>query len=149
MARKCKSGEGEERFQKAWLSSLMDNLKTSIPAAQFDRVMECCGRDCARRDAAGMIASAKGDVEALLTSFARSMGAKNASREGDKYHLRYPRCYCPVVKDGPARLPDAYCECGRGFIAEVFSSVAGKPVPVRLVESIRRGGTQCHFVIRA
>ncbi|MGC9972619.1 MAG: DUF6144 family protein [Bryobacteraceae bacterium] len=137
----------QQQFRQAWLQCLMDNLKASLPEAAFSQVMEACGRGCARRNAAPLIAQANGNLDTLLSSFGAAIGAGNVSREGNQYHLRYPQCYCPIVAAGPARLPDAWCECGRGFVLEAFSAVAGKPVTVELTQSIKRGDPQCHFVV--
>jgi predicted hydrocarbon binding protein len=137
-----------QEFRQAWVLCLMDNLKASIPEAALGAVMEACGRGCARRNAAALTAQAGGNLDTLLSSFGAQIGAGNVSNEDNVLHLRYPRCYCPMVSAGPARLPEAYCECGRGFVLEVFSAVAGKPVSVELSQSIQRGDPQCHFVVR-
>jgi predicted hydrocarbon binding protein len=126
----------------------MASLGESLPGAVLGQVMEQCGRKCAHKHAESLIQDAKGSVDALLGSFGKSVGPENAVREGDELHLRYPKCFCPMVSAGTDPIPAEYCECGRGFVLEAFSAVAGKPVTVELAESIKRGGSVCHFVIR-
>jgi predicted hydrocarbon binding protein len=137
--------DARSKFQQAWVASLMENLDR-----QFDRparvaLMESCGRSCARR---GAVKMAAGGVDKLIEALAGHLGKENARREGETVHLTYTKCYCPLVGDGPPRLPDTWCECSRGWVLEVFSAAAGKPVQVELLESIKRGGQQCRFVVK-
>ncbi len=142
------SEDKQQQFRQQWVRCLMDNLKASVPEPTLASVMTACGRGCAQRHGTTLIAKANGSVEALFEDLATQIGKENASREGNEYHLRYPRCYCPMAAGQTEPLPDVYCECGRSFIAEAFSAVAGRPVSVELTESIQRGGKQCHMVIR-
>ena len=58
------------------------------------------------------------------------------------------RCYCPVVRDRPAKPSDLHCECTRATHQSIFEAALGRPVPVEVVETLRRGGKTCHFVAR-
>ncbi len=137
------------RFREQWIATLVRNLESRVEEPVRTALMQDCGRACARRDSVEKIAApCRGDVGMLVERLARHVGRENARMEGTTVHLAYPKCYCPLVGQGPPRLPDTWCECSRGWVLEMFETVAGKPVQVELLESIRRGGARCRFLIR-
>jgi hypothetical protein len=56
------------------------------------------------------------------------------------------RCYCPVVKDRPAKPDDLHCECTRMTHQSIFETALGRPVRVEVLDTLRRGGRTCHFL---
>ncbi len=138
-----------EKFKQEWLTALLSNMDAQLDENARRKLMESCGRACARRGAAaGLGKAAEGSLDRLVAALEKILGPGNASRDGDVVHLRYTRCYCPLVGGGPERLSPTYCNCSRGWAMEVFESVSGKPVSVELLGSIRRGGPDCRFAIR-
>lgn len=127
----------------------MDNLDGQVDEGTRTKVMELCGRDCARRSSlAGIAEACRGDTDRFLRALARHIGKNNAHREGDLITLRYTRCYRPLVAKGPARLSKTWCNCSRGWVLEMFETVTGAPVDVELTHSIKRGDPFCRFAIR-
>ncbi len=43
--------------------------------------------------------------------------------------------------------PDVHCECTRATHQAVFETALGRPFRVEIVESLRRGGKTCHFIV--
>jgi predicted hydrocarbon binding protein len=139
----------QKGFREAWLKTLMEKMDAQLDEPSRIRLMEECGRACARRGAvAGLSKAAGGDLDKLLAAIGSHVGAENAKREGNMVRLRYTKCYCPLVSAGPERLPGTYCNCSRGWLLEVFGTVTGKPVKVEMVSSIKRGDAVCEFLIR-
>ncbi len=68
-------------------------------------------------------------------------------QDGRVIHLAYPKCYCEIVADGPARLPDVYCHCSAGWIKEMFETAAQRNVRVETLQTIKRGAGSCRFLI--
>ncbi len=137
-----------KRFE-SWVDALMRNLEAEVEPAARTRMMVACGRACARRGAVAAVAKPCGnDLDKLVAAMAAHIGKENARREGSTIHITYSKCYCPIVGDGPSRLPAVYCECSRGWLHEVFETVADKAVDVRLTQSIKRGDAACRFEIR-
>jgi predicted hydrocarbon binding protein len=61
----------------------------------------------------------------------------------------YNKCYCSMVKQTKKPFPTkTYCHCGVGHIKQLFESAFGKPVEVKLLESVITGGNSCKFLIR-
>jgi predicted ArsR family transcriptional regulator len=127
----------------------MENMEKRLDKPSRVALMEDCGRACAGRGAvAGIAAPCRGDVAKLVERLGTHLGKENAVLDGRTARITYTKCYCPIVGAGPERLPDTWCECSRGWLLEMFETVAGKPVKVELLESIKRGGQACRFVVR-
>ena len=75
-----------------------------------------------------------------------------ARRDGESVHVRQGetsnRCDGPVMRDRPAKPSDLHRGCTRATHSSVFEAALGRPVPVEVVETLRRGGKTCHFVAR-
>jgi predicted hydrocarbon binding protein len=138
-----------KEFTQRWVKNLIESIDTHLDEKTKIRLMESCGRACAH---GGPIRAAKehqGDLDNWLATLAKWHGGEEyIRRDGDTVHVICAECLCPLVKDGPPRLPDTYCYCSLGWMREMFGTVVEKPVDVELVESIKRGGEECRFIIR-
>jgi hypothetical protein len=139
----------EETFKQNYISTLMENLEKGVDEPTRVRMMNDCGRACARRGELFKTAEAgRGDLKAFLTRMTEILGPDSAVLVDEKtVRWNYPRCYCELVAAGPERLPAVYCQCSVGWVLEMFETVLGRPVKVRLVQSIRTGGPSCVFHI--
>jgi len=138
-----------KKFKEQWLATLMTNMESQIDEKKRTALMESCGRACARRSSLHPAAvAAKGDPAKLVQTLAKVLGKENAVLEGGVVRLTYPKCYCELVADGPARLPDAYCSCSQGWVRDMFETAAGKSVAVQTVQTIKRGADCCKFLIK-
>jgi len=45
------------------------------------------------------------------------------------------------------RRGDLHCECTRATHQTVFEAALGRALPVEILETVRRGGTTCHFLV--
>jgi len=141
--------EAERKFHDDWLQTLMENLEAVVDEKTRVTLMEKCGRACAKRGGFFRLAdSHKGDVRKFVAAVAEKMGSDFARIEGDTVHWTYPRCFCEMAASGPATLPAVYCQCSVGWVKEIFDLVAGKPVQVELLQSVKRGAPSCKFLIR-
>ncbi len=110
--------------------------------------MRDCGRACARRSGLAKFAEKyKGHIKEFVEIMAEKLGRQNIFIEGGAIHWGYPRCFCELVAEEPARLPGVYCHCSVGWVLEVFGTVAGKPVTVELLQSVKRGAPICQFLV--
>lgn len=138
-----------KEFTQRWVKNLIESIDTHLDEETKMRLMESCGRACAR---GGPIRAAKehqGDLDNWLATLAKWHGGEEfIRRDGDVVYVICAECLCPLVKDGPPRLPDTYCYCSLGWMREMFGTVVEKPADVELVESIKRGGEKCRFIIR-
>jgi predicted hydrocarbon binding protein len=137
-----------QAFKEAWIVALMANMDEQFDEKTRAKLMESCGRDCARRGSIRMAESARGDVGKLVQSLANILGKKNCFMDGNVVHLGYDKCYCELVAEGPERLSDTYCNCSTGWVLEMFETAAQKPVEVELLQTIKRGAPSCRFLVR-
>ena len=138
-----------QKFKETWITSLMESLEERFDLRARTALMEDCGRACARRSTVHPLAdSCDGDVDKLVGGLARLLGKENCSREGGIVRLKYPRCFCELVNNGPERLLDTYCLCSRGWLVEMFETAAKKIVEVDVLRTIKRGDPHCEFVVR-
>jgi hypothetical protein len=153
-------------FVRGWVQDIMAQMDAQLDQPARERLMEACGRSCF----AGAVASgfcgpqakehkAPPDFEAWLTGFQKAVGPEQLYREGDVIHFKYrqnPRglkiadgyCLCPILEDGPRQLSPTYCHCSVGYVTGTFEHGSGRKVKVELIDSLRRGGKECHFVVR-
>lgn len=143
-----KAKDPNQKFKEDWITSLMQKLDSQLDEQTRVKLMESCGRDCARRGAIRLAESCKGDVEKLVKTLAEYLGKENSYIEGSVIHLGYSKCLCDLVAEGPERLSDTYCICSRGWVLEMFETAAQKPVKVELLQSIKRGHPSCKFLIK-
>jgi predicted hydrocarbon binding protein len=146
-ARQESKGRGQ-KFKGAWLTTLLKNMEGQLEPAARLRLMEACGRDCARRASVKMAEPCRGDVGKLVKSLARILGAENCTMDKNVVNLSYGKCYCELVTDGPERLSETYCLCSKGWILEMFETAAGRPVRVDVLQTIKRGAPSCRFLVR-
>jgi hypothetical protein len=115
------------------------------------KIMAGCGQGCFRRfsfkqDIARL---GKGSVEKLLEAYKKNF---QVWREGDLVHIRYgetsSRFYCPAARYHPATANDMHCDCTRATHQTIFETALERPIEVKVVESLRRGGKTCHFTAR-
>ncbi len=143
-----KPKDKNQAFKEAWIVALMANMDEQFDEKTRAKLMESCGRDCARRGSIRMAESARGQVGKLVQSLANILGKKNCFMDGNVVHLGYDKCYCELVAEGPERLSDTYCNCSRGWVLEMFETAAQKPVEVELLQTIKRGAPSCRFLVR-
>jgi hypothetical protein len=142
--------EREQAFVQNWLTDLLDTMEAGLDEATRVKLIEGCGRGCYRRHAfkQDLAAQGQGDVDRLIEALRQNF---EVWREGDEVHLRYgevsPGCYCPAAYYRPAKPNDLHCECSRTSHQTIWETALGRPFQVDIVESVRRGGQTCHFVV--
>ncbi|OGD27203.1 MAG: hypothetical protein A2Y56_15465 [Candidatus Aminicenantes bacterium RBG_13_63_10] len=149
--RERRAREHEERFKRAYILTLMENLEKCVDEPTRVRMMNDCGRACARRG--GLFKAAedcRGDLKTFVARMAGGLGAENARfLDEGTVHWSYPRCFCELVASGPDRLPAVYCPCSVGWVMEMFEAVLQRPVRVRLIQSVKSGASSCVFRVDA
>jgi hypothetical protein len=139
----------EKDFVKNWMEDLFDTMYAELDEKTRVKLMAGCGRGCFRRfDFKQEIARlGRGDVDRLVEAYKKNF---EVWREGKLVHIRYGavnrQCYCPAARYHPQKPGDMHCECTRATHQTIFGTALGRPVTVKIVESLRRGGGTCHFV---
>jgi hypothetical protein len=140
----------ERDFLRGWLSDLAGAMDTHLDPWTKTRLMEACGRGCFNRYSfkQDIAKQGKGDVKKLLEAYKKNFEVWEAD---GLLHIRYgevsDRCYCPAANYRPALPNDFHCECTRATHQMVCETALGRPLRVDIVETLRRGGKTCHFVV--
>ncbi len=138
----------ERDFVKNWMEDLFDTMYRELDEPTRVKLMAGCGRGCFRRFQfkQEIARLGKGGVDRLIEAYKRNF---EVWRDGNLVHIRYgavnKSCYCPAARYHPVKPHDMHCECTRATHQTIFETALERPVPVKIVESLRRGGTTCHF----
>ena len=139
--------QAENQFTGNWLSDLFAAIDAELDPAAKLKLMQACGRGCFNRHKfkQDIAETGRGDVDKLLAAYRKNFGIE---RDGGLVHIRYGggKCFCPAARNRPGRPGDLHCECTRFTHETIFATALGRHVPVELVETVRRGGKNCHLV---
>ena len=138
----------EQKFKEDWVTALMENLEEQFDEGTRIKLMETCGRGCAKRGAIQIAESCKGDVEKMMRTLSGIPDLEIERNDNQSIRVTYKKCFCELVGKGPDRLPNTYCECSRGWLLQIFETAAEKSVDVEIVQTIKRGGSCCEFIVR-
>jgi predicted hydrocarbon binding protein len=106
------------------------------------------GRTCAKENADEFL-KFKDNPEGFLEDMKQKWAERTEYDKGTKtirvIGRKQETCFCPFVDK--SMTPKEFCNCSIGFNKEAFETILGKPVDVKIEESILRGGERCSFVI--
>jgi predicted hydrocarbon binding protein len=127
---------------------MMTGLDSELDKKKREKILENCGRNCISRDlvrkAQACRQSAR-NMDDFLNRLAKNWS--HLQRDGNKVHIVYEKCYCPLLRGHTGVLSKTFCNCSRGYIIELFESAIQRPVRVTLEKSIRQGDNICRFEV--
>jgi predicted hydrocarbon binding protein len=140
--------------QKAeWIRNAVQRLEREVGKAKAKKVLQACGRKCCGPTQQKRVKQFMEDsqsVEELLAKLNEAGIGGGRLKLKDKNTIvgGYDRCYCGRVKHTEKPFPtDTYCHCSTGWYQSLFEAAFGKPVKVRLGQSILQGADNCEFEI--
>ncbi|MCU0286833.1 MAG: hypothetical protein MUF15_10585 [Acidobacteria bacterium] len=141
----------EKIFIQNWLSDLLDTMDKVLDEKTKIKLIEGCGRGCFNRHQfkKNIAEKGKGNIDKLIEAYNENF---EIWREGHDVHLRYGKvskaCYCPAAKSQPVKPNDLLCECTRMTHQSIFETALDREIKVEVLESLRRGGKTCHFLVQ-
>jgi hypothetical protein len=145
----CQSDSGAVR---QFLSDLIRNEENNLDRETLRKLMVQRGRACCRnlQFRQDLIANSAGSLDKLVELMGKIVGPENCTRAGNTVTLVYPvtQCVCGWSPKRPPMPDDPYCDCSAANNEALFETVSGQPVDVKVIESPRRGGVHCKFVLR-
>lgn len=142
--------EAENRFVRNWMADLLDAIDRECDEEMKKKLMGGCGAGCFRRHQfkVDLAEQGKGSVDKLIEALKKNF---EVWREGDLVHIRYgevsERCFCPAAKLRAPQPNDMHCNCTRATHQTIWETALGRPFNVEIVETLRRGGKTCHFLV--
>ncbi len=140
----------EKEFVQNWLADLLDSMDAVLDEETKIKIIEGCGRGCFRRFKfkQDLAKEGAGDVDKLIQALKKNF---EVWREGDLVHIRYGAvskgCYCPAARYRPAKPNDLHCNCTKATHQTIWETALGRPFKVDILETVRRGGKTCHFLV--
>lgn len=147
---KLKMLKAEKDFIGNWLTDLLNSMEQVVDRDTQVKIIEGCGRGCFNRHQfkKDIAKSGSGDLDKLVEAYSKNF---EIWKEENAVHIRYgetsAQCYCPAANYRDAKPNDLHCECTRTTHQTIFETALGKPFKVDIVESLRRGGKTCHFLV--
>ena len=135
-------------FAHRWVQNILLSIDGQLNEGTKARLMESCGRACARSSVIEEAEACRGDLDAFLAKIRSWVGQGNVTVDGETIRVVYEECFCKLTTEIPRELAVTYCLCSCGWLKEMFETVVGRPVEVDLESSIRRGSDTCSFVVR-
>lgn len=142
--------KAEKEFIGNWLTDLLNSMETVLDRDTQVKIIEGCGRGCFNRHQFKKDIAIKGagDLDKLIEAYKQNF---EIWKEGNYVHIRYgetsAQCYCPAANYREAKPNDIHCECTRTTHQTIFETALNQPFKVDIVESLRRGGKTCHFLV--
>lgn len=137
---------------RRWIKFLLDYLDEYVDEKTRVEMLENCGRNCISSSYVEKAKSCKDkakDMDDFLSKLSKIWGP--LQREGEDVYVVYEKCYCPLgrtlLKDYADSLSSSFCNCGRGWIKELFESALERPVEVKLETSVIQGNAVCKFKV--
>lgn len=133
-----------------WIMSVVTALDKHVGSDEAKKVLEECGRNCAR--STGLLKKFQAlkvkvtNVEELYSVLAEKLHDHVALEDGQLFFL-YPKCYCSHVKEKPGLVSHSHCNCSAGWIKEMCEQVTAKSVDVDILQSVIRGAESCKFKV--
>ena len=140
--------------QKAeWIRNAIRRLEKASGKATARKVMQACGMKCCgptQQKRARQFMEESKSVRDLLARLNEAGIGGGRLRLKNKNTIAggYDWCYCGRVKQTEEPFPtDTYCHCSTGWYRSLFEAAFGKPVKVKLKQSILQGARTCEFEI--
>jgi len=140
----------QKEFIQNWLTDLLNTMDATLDEETKSKLIAGCGRGCFDRHVfkQNIAKQGEGDVDKLVQALKKNF---ECWREGDKVHVRYgetsSRCYCPAANYRAAKPNDMHCYCTRATHQAIWETALHRPIKVEIVETLRRGGVTCHFLV--
>lgn len=136
-------------------ANMLRVLEQNVDEPARNKVMENCGRECARMFLQAQWDQALSKYKGNLPAYLKDMQGPNGMLQKADYNEKtgeltveynFEQCPCPQVK--PGTTSGTQCLCSLGWQKEVFGRITGKPVDGSILTSILRGGKHCSYKLR-
>jgi hypothetical protein len=136
------------QFMQTRMAKLINILDGKMDDAGLNKVLEDLGTECSK-EYESYYQGYKNNLEGFL-QMVKKAWEMNVEHDKENKVIKIlgkktEKCFCPFVKES-LMSPD-FCNCSLGWQQHTYATLIGKPVKVKIIESILRGGKSCNFVI--
>jgi predicted hydrocarbon binding protein len=131
-----------------WINTILKGV-SNLDSNKAIEILYTCGRECAKStdllEGAIKIRKKFADNESIETIFQafkkQYYNMSGFSKDGNKITLVFEECTCPMVKEGVNN--PFLCNCTIGYSMQIFETLFGKPVKIKLLRSVLKGDDIC------
>lgn len=138
-------------FLKEWIETLLESLEKNLNDETRKKVLQHCGRFCARCHALEMFQDLKvrtSSLDEFLEKLNYTIPGVHWSKVDEHtITVEYEKCFCPLHQTGLVDTP-TQCNCSTGWLKENMEDYFKKQVEVTLEQSVLQGNPTCIFTIR-
>lgn len=146
--KKIKELNQKIQFMQKRFGKLIKILDEKMDDSTLNKVLGNLGRECSK-DYEKYFIGFKNNLKGFLEMVQKSWGIRVEHEKKKKviklYGKKTEKCLCAFVKK--SLTPTDFCNCSLGWWKHTFGTVIGKPVKVKIIESVLRGGKSCSFSI--
>lgn len=143
------------RLSSNILNALLDGLSLTDQETRQE-IMRMCGEACAREEHWGpatliaeRIAEGEDDVERILArANDEILWCGKWVMQGDHIESTCRECGCSLVRFGVVKNTEVFCNCSKGWVQTIFSTLLRQPVRVDLEKAIGFGDDECRYIVR-
>jgi len=152
---------GAEIFKKLdypsradYVRETVQRMKRILGTAETKDIFVSCGMMCcgtnSRKLAKQLMQKSKSLKDFISKLNEKHLGGGRLKLKDENTIIGgYDRCYCGMVSKTRKKFPDlTYCQCGVGWYKQLFETALGRPVQVKILQSIISGARTCEFVIK-
>ena len=136
------------------LNAILDSLN-HVDEETREKILRLCGIACAKETTWGPAIDIAEKISREETSLDRIIERTNNEiswcskwvKRGNIISSTCRECGCPLVRHGIVKNPEVFCDCSKGWVETIFSTLLKRPVQVKLEKSIGRGDDECRFIV--
>ena len=134
-------------FIQERMATLIESANNELDQKKLISLLEHMGRQCAQSNRQ-KAEQYKGNLNGYLKNIAPYVD--KAEHDEAKGTIKIVgvvnnSCFCPFVDT--SKMPEEFCNCTKGWQKETYETIIGKPVEVKIDESVLRGSNRCVFTI--
>ena len=133
-----------------WINTVLFQMD-QLEGDQATIVLESCGKECLK--SSGSLEKIeklhndtedKNNIELLFNTYKEKIynNSPNLYQKNGEIYLEYQKCGCGMVTEGGIINP-FLCNCTVGYTKQIFETLFGKPIKVKLMKSILNGEEIC------
>ena len=140
----------ENNDRTKWINTVLHQM-SKIEETQATTALENCGRECLKSsNSLENIKNLRNEItdkentDLLFNTYKEKIykNSPHIYKKGGDIYLEFQKCECGMVTNGGVTDP-FLCNCTVGYTKQIFETLFGRPVKVKLMKSILNGDDIC------
>jgi predicted ArsR family transcriptional regulator len=134
-------------FMQNRMAKLMEVMYSKLDNETLTALLENMGRHCAKENSEYYV-KFKGDINGYLENLKEWVEKIEHNEEKGTVKIAGKKnnsCYCPFVDI--SKMPKEFCNCTRGWNKEIYETIIGGQVDVKIDSTVLWGGESCNITL--